>query len=332
MRADKNGMNRNSNPRTMRFKAVILLSIVLTGSLAFAQPLRRSDDLVPSGKGWGMTQQDPSSDFSIGTAFTTNGITYHGGPVMWGNVNVYFIWYGNWNKGTKASDSQITTALISELYGKTGGVSGSGLAQIMSTYHDSKHVASSSMALVKTINDNYSRGKTLTDAAVQSVVNSAISTGKLPKDGNGIYFVLSSSDVNETSGLCKSYCGWHNHAKLLNSDIKFAFVGNPDRCPLTCEVQAQSPNGDSGADAMASVMVHETFETIADPDFTGWYDSKGQEIGDKCAWKWGPVEGMFGYGAYNQTFRNRDWLIQMIWEDASGGGCAQDKGGKFYNQ
>jgi len=325
-------MNRNTNPLTKQAKAIIILLVALTGS-AIAQQSLRTTELAPTGKGWGVAQEGPETYTTLGPAVTTNGITYHGGPVMSGNVNVYFIWYGNWSNGKAKSDSQVTTALISELYGNTGGVAGTGLAQIMSTYHDSKaHVASSNMSVVKSTTDNYSHGKSLSDAAVQSVVNNAIATGKLPKDSNGIYFVLSSSDVDETSGLCKNYCGWHNHADLLKSDIKFAFVGNPDRCPLTCEVQAQTPNGDSGADAMATVMVHETFETIADPDLNAWYDAKGQEIGDKCAWKWGPVEGMFGYGAYNQSFRNRNWLIQMIWENANGGGCAQDKGGKFYNQ
>src|SRR5262249_19292263 len=147
-----------------------------------------------------------------------------------------------------------------------------------------------------------------------------------------IYFVLSSSDVDEGSGLCKSYCGFHDHTALLNADIKYAFVGNPDRCPMTCEVQAQTPNGDGGADAMATVMIHETFESITDPDLNAWYDTQGREIGDKCAWKWGPVQGMFGYGAFNQTLRNRNWLIQMFWENANGGGCVQQQGGKFYNQ
>src|SRR5437868_1286083 len=30
----------------------------------------------------------------------SNGISYRGGPVMLGTVNVYFIWYGNWSGNT----------------------------------------------------------------------------------------------------------------------------------------------------------------------------------------------------------------------------------------
>jgi hypothetical protein len=62
--------------------------------------------MVPNGKGWG----EQSADLAPGVAavnqsvITGNGISYHGGPVMPGTVNVYFIWYGNWTNGPHASD------------------------------------------------------------------------------------------------------------------------------------------------------------------------------------------------------------------------------------
>src|SRR5438067_5553415 len=35
-----------------------------------------------------------------GAASTTTGISYHGGPLILGTVNVYYIWYGNWGTNT----------------------------------------------------------------------------------------------------------------------------------------------------------------------------------------------------------------------------------------
>ena len=131
------------------------------------------------------------------------------------------------------------------------------------------------------IYDNYSQGTSLTDSEVKAVVASAITSGKLPKTSNGIYFVLSSSDVRETSGFCTRYCGFHTHASISGSDIKYAFVGNPARCPSACEAQTSSPNGDSGADGMASIMAHESEEAIIDTDLNAWYDSSGAENADK---------------------------------------------------
>jgi hypothetical protein len=64
------------------------------------------------------------------------------------------------------------------------------------------------------------------DSGAGSVVSSSILSGHLPSDPNGVYFVLTSPEVNETSGFCTQYCGWHTHGTLNGVDIKYAFVGN----------------------------------------------------------------------------------------------------------
>jgi len=252
---------------------------------------------------------------------------------MSGNpVNVYFIWYGNWINGPKPSDSQATVNLINALFGGSGGIGNSGYFKINTTYGDSTQNVSGNISVAGSTTDSYSQGKRLRDSGVKAVVSNAISSGRLPNSTNGVYFVLTSSDVRETSGFCSQYCGWHTHATILSSDIKYAFVGNPDRCPSACEMQTVSPNGDSGADGMASIMAHESEEAATDPDLNAWYDTSGQENADKCAWKFGPTTGSIGNGAYNETFGTHHWLIQMNWENSRGGGCDQTLGGTFYNQ
>jgi hypothetical protein len=47
----------------------------------------------------------------------------------------------------------------------------------------------------------------------QSIVNTCISNG-LPRDSNGVYFVISSADVAQGS-FCSSYCGWHDDREGL---------------------------------------------------------------------------------------------------------------------
>jgi Phosphate-induced protein 1 conserved region len=81
---------------------------------------------------------------------------------------------------------------------------------------------------------------------------------------------------------------------------KYSFVGNPDRCPSACEMQTISPNNDSGADGVASIMAHEAEEMLTDPDLNAWYDSRDVENADKGAWTFGPTTGTIGNGAYNQ--------------------------------
>jgi Phosphate-induced protein 1 conserved region len=310
--------------------------VLMAGSAATlsGQISKEAIHLTPNGKGWGVETEAPREGETFGSKpATTNGISYHGGAVMRAStVNVYFIWYGNWTNGARPSDSQTTVNLMNALFGTIRGIGGSSYFKINTTYSDTVGHPRGNISLMASASDNYSRGKQLGDSDILSIVSGAISSRALPKDSNGLYFVLTTSDVGQSSGFCTKYCGWHTSAAIGGVDIKYAFVGNPDRCPSACEMQTVSPNGDSGADGMASIMVHEASEAVTDPDLSAWYDSAGNESADKCAWKFGPVTGTLGHGAYNQTFGTYNWLIQMQWENSRGGGCDKALGGKFYTR
>ena len=290
-----------------------------------ASVLTSDQELVPTGKGWGerpapgpgpgegMGQGQPQGDAKPSRPRTTsNGIDYHGGPVMTGTKNVYYIWYGNWS-GNSA------TSILPDFIGHVGG---SPYFNINTTYYDGQNTkVSNYVAYAGSSTDAYSHGTALSDSAVQAVVAGAISAG-LPKDTNGIYFVLTSSDVNETSGFCTQYCGWHTHGTIGGTDIKYSFVGNPDRCPSACAWQTTSPNGNAGADGMASIIAHELEEATTDPDLNAWYDKRGYENADKCAWPFGTTYTAANGSLANMQLGTRDYLIQQNWVNASGGYCA----------
>src|SRR4029079_16039040 len=147
---------------------------------------------------------------------SSNGISYHGGPVMLGTVNIYYIWYGNWS-GNSA------TTILTDLAQNIGG---SPYYNINTTYYDgsNRHV-SNSVHYAGSTTDSYSRGTSLSDSAIQGVVADVINQGRLPKDTNAVYFVLTSSDVTASSGFCTQYCGWHTHGTIAGSDIKYSFIG-----------------------------------------------------------------------------------------------------------
>jgi len=280
-------------------------------------------DLAPTGRGIGTQYaHGPLSDhfglrrFNPKHGKTSgNGIFYHGGPLLGTNSppNVYLIWYGNWSGN---SAKPILTNLVSH-------IGGSGYFNINTTYYDGggDHVLNAASYRSSTTY-NYSHGTSLTDAAIQEIVTEAISGGKLPLDPDGVYFVLTSKDVNETSGFCSNYCGWHTYETINGSDIKYAFVGNGDRCPSACEEQTTSPNGNSGADGMASVIAHELEESVTDPNLNAWYDKRGEENADKCAWTFGPTSVASNGSKYNVNLNGRQYLIQQNWVNASGGYCA----------
>jgi hypothetical protein len=267
-------------------------------------------DVKPTGKGIGIVNQWAKS--SSPPSSTSNGIVYHGGPVMHGTVNLYYIWYGNWTGNTA---QQILVDLAN-------GLGGSPYYNINTTYSDGSGWVSNALFLAGQATDSYSHGTSLADADVQAVVTRSITNGSLPLDANGVYLVLTSADVTESSGFCTKYCGWHTHGTISGSDIKYAFIGNADRCPSACAQQTVGPNDNAGADAMASVMAHEIEESTSDPDLNAWYDRRGYENADKCAWTFGTTYKVSNGALANMKLGTRDFLIQRNWVNASGGYCA----------
>lgn len=305
-----------SNPAVRVSATAALLCLAQTGNAASINS-NRDVELLPTGKGYGVER--PANGEKAGQAKPgagSNGILYHNGPVMTGATNVYYIWYGNWSGNSATS---ILTDLMQNL-------TGSQIYNINTTYYNASNVhVLNSVNYVQSTNDNYSLGTSLSDAGVQSVVANAINSGKLPKDTNGVYFVLTSADVRETSGFGSSYCGWHTHGTIANSDIKYAFVGDATtQAPTGCIAltAATAPNGNVGADGMASVIYHELSEAVTDPDLNAWYDRRGNENADKCAWKFGTTYKAAGGGTANVRLGSRDFLLQQNWVNAGGGYCS----------
>lgn len=259
------------------------------------------------------TRQDAERAARTSGGVSRNTITYHNGPVMLGTVNVYTIWYGNWTGNTAPT-------IVSDFLNSLGG---SPYWNMNTTYYNgSKTPLANALAYLGSTTDSYSQGTSLSDAQIQAVVSSAISSGRLPADAAGIYLVLTSADVTASSGFCTQYCGWHTYGTLGGKTIKYSFVGNPDRCPSACAAQTTSPNGNAGADAMISIITHELTEAATDPQLNAWYDGYGYENADKCAWKFGTTYTTSNGARANVRLGARDYLIQQNWVNSGSGYCA----------
>lgn len=262
------------------------------------------------GSDWDLTM--PASQ-NLAPQVNQYGIQYHNGPVMLGTNTFYIIWYGNWTNNT-------ATTILPDLIKNLGG---SKRWAINTTYTNGSNTAISNSIVYGgsyqyTGTSGYSTS--LSDANIKTIVSNTISNGFLPKSTSAIYFVLTSQDVNATSGFCTKYCGWHTHATIGGSDIKYSFVGNAARCISSCAAQSTSPNGNAGADAMASILVHEADEAATDPDLNAWYDTSGYENADKCAWTFGTMSTAANGSKYNVTLGTRQYLIQQNWSNVSPSG------------
>ena len=85
---------------------------------------------------------------------------------------------------------------------------------------------------------------------------------------------------------------------------------------------ALSPNGDIGADSVTDTLIHEISETVTDPNISAWYTKGGLENGDLCNFVYGQTFTAANGSHANQTFGNRQYLVQTIWANVGAGYCA----------
>jgi len=248
-------------------------------------------------------------------------IYYGGGPVMSGSTNVYVVYYGNWTTFAKG----IVDTWLQH-------IGGSHYYKVNTTYDDTtgahiQNVVNYNPA-TNSYHDAYSLGKSLTDAKLQTIVSNAIAGGHLPSDHtNGVYFILTAKDVSVSAlggTFCGTFCGYHSPSNNIVSGetIKYAFVGNPAKCPTGCSGNiavygdTKTPNGDVGADGAISIMFHELSETVSDQFVTfangAWGDNVTEESGDVCNFYFGTTK-VLGSGAhYNDTINGKNYLMQQM--------------------
>jgi hypothetical protein len=248
-------------------------------------------------------------------------LQYHGGAVLTRTPRVYFLWYGDWS-GSPAIP--ILTDFVSSL-------GGSPYYEINTLHQDAAgQRVPKSISYSGSAGDAYSQGHSLDAGGVLKSLEAAIRRGDLPLDPRGLYFVLTSADVEETSGFCADYCSWHHHAKIAGIDVRYAFLGNPGRCPEACELApGNTPNGDAAADALVAGLAARINEMVTDPDGDGWLDAEGRENADKCllsADPFGPTYPAADGARANLRLGARNFLVPRNWVNdegaASGGHCA----------
>ena len=216
-------------------------------------------------------------------------MTYHGGSVLTGDVNLYVVYYGDWKDSsikivngffTSIIDSDYYNVQRSYFFGGQGG----------------------KLILQKFIKDEYSQGK---DIIPSSIIDSYIGNGQFPSDDlSNVYITLTYKDVN-VNGFCSNFCGFHTNGR------QNIFVGDPSRCGGACGGDP-GINGDFSGDGIINILSHELMETISDPQLDAWYGTNiGAENGDLCNWQFGNVKYENGMQWNIETKNGNKYLAQM---------------------
>jgi len=238
-------------------------------------------------------------------------MTYHGGKIM-PTSNVQAIYWGTSWSGSNPK--------ISGLASWYQGFGGSNYNKTSTEYTGSNGQVGSTSKYVRSTVDNTAAANGSSTGAILSEVCKEITSGQLTLDssGNGYYPVY----VDRPRGNA-GYCAYHSAGTCNGQIVQFAFFFNLDNDP-GCDPQDTTTGHSQGVAALANVTAHELSEAITDPASPGaWYDSSGQENGDKCAWT---------FNVPSVTFKNgTKWKLQGEWSNAAytaGTGYPNSKGQK----
>lgn len=168
-------------------------------------------------------------------------------------------------------------------------------------------------------------GDPLTDADIRASVTRAISANGWPTGLSAIYFVFTAPGIEScqdsthcTPGTAHpSYCAYHGFFKSSNKVLLYANMPYAETWTTQCRLFTVSPNNNLAADSEISITSHEHFEAVTDPKPTfsaaAWYDAKGYEISDKCAYNYGPVAG----DGSNVALHSHPYIVQKEWSNSA---------------
>lgn len=275
-------------------------------------------------------------DQAVHTAGSGGNLAYHtGGSVQTGTHTTYAIyWNPDGSTSSSAYQSTINTYFqnVAAATGSTSNVYYSDTQYYQTAGNTTTNISySESFGGSKVVTDSpvgtgctSTAGGTLgciSDAQIQAEVQKvAASLG-----GAGLnkeYFVFLGKGVStcysNSSCFVSQFCAYHSHVGSGSSTYLYANMPYTGYSPAACG-SGVSPNNNPDADSTINVTSHEANETITDALGNAWYDRRGYENGDKCAWNFGTPIGTTSSGKYNQAIGSGFYYLQQEWSNYSSG-------------
>jgi len=170
--------------------------------------------------------------------------------------------------------------------------------------------------------------QSVSDAQMIAMLQSGFNSGAISYDAGTVYAIFTSGKVNLGGGFGTQYCAYHTHGTVtingVAKTVLYAAMPYNYAYPSSCTSSLPAANGtaDPGADYEVNTLAHEIEETTTDMMGNAWFDTRGYENADKCAWTWGTTYTTAAGGKANMNIGGKDFLVQQNWKNVSGGGCA----------
>ena len=301
--------------------AAAALFVVCASSASASPPEAKN----PVGRVLGVVHAHGAASGSSGS---NSNLLYHSGPVIHANT-VYAIYWVPSGYSVSSGYESLINRFFSDVAADSGKTSNVYFSDTQ--YYDTVNgdvsgqstfagpVSDSDAFPSNGCRDRYTK-VCLTDSQLQHEISHVISTHGLPTGLGTVYFLFTPKAVGSCYGSSCAYsyfCAYHSWIGSGNTATLYANMPYAAYVPSRCG-SGQSPNGND-ADSTINVTSHEHNESITDPLGSAWYDSSGNEDGDKCAWNFGTALGSTTYGAYNQSINNDPYYLQQEWSNASSG-------------
>lgn len=232
-------------------------------------------------------------------------LLYNGGSIQ-PNPKIYVIYWGSvWNS---TGDPDGVRALLNSFY---SGWNGASWPSTMTQYYGPSGT---------NINDDTTLGNTWVDTGSSppthpgntAVANEAKRGAAHFKDFSiNASYVVALPHGHDPSPFGVQWCAWHSDESATGGIIQYTDLPYMPDAGFSCgEGSVNNPGVDDGVTIVGG---HEQAETETDPrPCSGWCDSSGNEIGDKCAWQ----------NLQNTAFTNGTYPTQPLWSNKNGG-CVQ---------
>jgi hypothetical protein len=310
-----------------RFVSVLFVLIVVLSAVSPAYASSANADTPPGGGShiygvvWARGQAAAHNQAGVGN------LSYHNGPVMHTN-KTYAIYWVPAGYTVSANYESLINGYFQNVAADSGKTSNVYFATTQYYDNTNGHISynSSFGGFVVDTNplpangcsDSYT-SVCLSDAQIQAETDRVATAQGWARSG-AEFFMLTAKGIGSCAGSScafSQYCAYHSNFNATAGNTLYANMPYADTVPAACDA-GQHPNGDD-ADATINVTSHEHNETITDMLGSAWYDKRGYEDGDKCAWNFGTALGSTSYGQYNQVIGTGKYYLQQEWSNKSSG-------------
>lgn len=288
----------------MKKSAFYLACALVIGSIApsaFAQKSTELNNPLPRH----MPDKARAARELAGAGGGGSNLSYHNGPVIPSAKVVPIFWGSQWTNSSVASSLSAYVAA----FGTSGEYNT--ITQYYQVLNGTQtNIAKSSLG-GNAVYDSSNPPQNVTDADIQAEV-----TKLFPSPATDtIYEVFLPSTSYSSNGSSTScggtnlqYCAYHGNFAFSGKDVKYASMPYPS-CG-GCQT-----SGFSVTQNFEHFISHETREAVTDEDGNAWFDRRGYEADDKCAWSPTP----FTDSSVGTNNDGTPYAYQYEWSNANSG-------------